>query len=355
MTAPAPVVLNFKSFEKNSLKGFFDLELASGMMLAGCTLHESHGKFWVGLPARPYATPDNSQSWVKIVDFRDKRTAAKFQEMAVAAAVANSGGSMSALDIVLEYLRRGWSPVAIPHRSKAPLDKGWPAKVVTEETAHQYFNGGAQNIGVRLGELSGGLADVDLDCPEAIAAAPYFLPRTQCFGRTSKPRSHWLYQSDLWQTEDKAALQFKFTTGKGKDRKEQMVLELRIGGGDKGAQTVFPGSAHETGEPIAWDEPSEITQADGEELKQRCARAASAALLAGHFPSKGARHDAGPTLGGFLARCGVSRPDTELFAEAVTIASGQPSQKSGQGGLGRIQPIRRQGAGLHASGENVRR
>jgi Bifunctional DNA primase/polymerase, N-terminal len=64
---------------------------------------------------------------------------------------------MSALDIALEYLRRGWSPVAISHRSKAPLDKGWPAKVVTEETAHQYFNGEAQNIGVRLGELSGGL------------------------------------------------------------------------------------------------------------------------------------------------------------------------------------------------------
>jgi hypothetical protein len=85
--------------------------------------------------------------------------------------------------------------------------------------------------------------------------------------------------------------------------------------------------SHETGEPIAWDEPSEITQADGEDLKQRCARAASAALLAGHFPSKGARHDAGLTLGGFLARCGVSRPDTELFAEAVTIASGQPREK----------------------------
>jgi hypothetical protein len=62
-------------------------------------------------------------------------------------------------------------------------------------------------------------------------------------------------------------------TGEGKDRKEQMILELRIGGGHKGAQTVFPGSAHETGEPIAWDEPSEITQADGEDLKQRCARA----------------------------------------------------------------------------------
>src|ERR1700730_5584602 len=87
MTAPAPVVLNFKAFERNSLKDFFDLELASGMILADYTLHESHGKFWVGLPARPYAKPDGSQSWVKIVDFRDKATAYRFQQMIVPLAV----------------------------------------------------------------------------------------------------------------------------------------------------------------------------------------------------------------------------------------------------------------------------
>jgi Bifunctional DNA primase/polymerase, N-terminal len=234
---------------------------------------------------------------------------------------------MTPLDFALEYIARGWSPIPIPHKRKKPAGEEWPGWRITKDIAHQRFNGGPQNIGVLMGEASGGLADVDLDTTEAVRAAPYFLPRTLCFGRPSKLRSHWLYQSGLWQTEDKAAIQFKFATGKGKDRKEQMILELRIGGGGKGAQTVFPGSAHETGEPIAWDEPSEITQADGEDLKQRCARAASAALLAGHFPSKGARHDAGLTLGGFLARCGVSRPDTELFAEAVTIASGQPREK----------------------------
>ena len=234
---------------------------------------------------------------------------------------------MTPLETALEYIGRGWTVVPVPFKSKAPIDKGWPAKVVTEENAHQYFNGEAQNIGVRLGELSGGLSDVDLDTAEAIHAAGYFLQRTLCFGRHSKPCSHWLYQSDLWQTEDKAAIQFKFATGNGKDRKEQMILELRIGGGDKAAQTVFPGSVHETGEVIAWDEKETVAQADGAALKQCCARAASAALIAGHFPAKGARHDAGLTLGGFLSRCGFSRPDAELFAEAVTIASGQPMEK----------------------------
>ena len=146
---------------------------------------------------------------------------------------------------------------------------------------------------MKLGAASGGLADVDLDTLEAGLAAPYFLPRSLCFGRPSKPQSHWLYQSNLCETEDKAAIQFKFITGKGRDRTEQTILELRIGGGGMGAQTVFPGSTHESGELIAWEESSPIARAEGEDLKQRCARAAAAALIAGHFTSKGARHDAG--------------------------------------------------------------
>jgi putative DNA primase/helicase len=234
---------------------------------------------------------------------------------------------MSPLDIALEYIGRGWAVVPVPFKSKRPAGGAWQNLRITEADARQWFNGEAQNVGVLLGEASGGLADIDLDCIEAVRVAPYFLPRTLCFGRTSKQRSHWLYQSDLWQTENKAAIQFKFATGRGKDRKEQMILELRTGGGGKAAQTIFPGSVHETGELIAWGEKEPLARADEAALKQCCARAASAALLACHFPSKGARHDAGLTLGGFLSRCGFSRPDTELFAEAVTIASGQSMEK----------------------------
>jgi hypothetical protein len=77
-------ILCFKPFEKNTLRGFFDIELASGLILRGCMLHEKNGRRWVGLPAKPYG----AQSWAAIVDFRDKRTAARFQELATAAAVA---------------------------------------------------------------------------------------------------------------------------------------------------------------------------------------------------------------------------------------------------------------------------
>src|SRR5690348_13620190 len=85
---PPARILGFKPFEKNTLRGFFDIELASGLILRGCTLHEKNGRRWVGLPAKPYAANDGAQSWAAIVDFRDKRTAARFQELATAAAVA---------------------------------------------------------------------------------------------------------------------------------------------------------------------------------------------------------------------------------------------------------------------------
>jgi hypothetical protein len=49
-------ILDFKPFEKNTLRAFFSLELASGLILRGCTLHTKNGKFWVGLPAKPYTT-----------------------------------------------------------------------------------------------------------------------------------------------------------------------------------------------------------------------------------------------------------------------------------------------------------
>lgn len=88
--APGPQarILGFKPFEKNTLRGFFDIELASGLILRGCTLHTKTGKFWVGLPAKPYEGIDGGRNWAAIVDFRDKRTASRFQEIAVAAAVA---------------------------------------------------------------------------------------------------------------------------------------------------------------------------------------------------------------------------------------------------------------------------
>ena len=156
---------------------------------------------------------------------------------------------MTALDLARSYIKRGWAPIPVPHRSKAPIIKGWQTLPITEADAPRFFNGAPQNIGILLGPASGGLTDVDLDCPEACAVAPYLLPRTAAtFGRASRPSSHWLYRTDLAKTCEEATFAYRDPMD------NTMLVELRIGGGGRGAQTVFPGSIHETGEAIQWDD-----------------------------------------------------------------------------------------------------
>src|SRR5947209_3686304 len=98
------------------------------------------------------------------------------------------------IEVAQEYIKRGWRPIPIPDGSKSPTDDAWQKLEITAETVSKHFHSGPQNVGVQLGPKSNGLTDVDLDCREAVALAPHFLPETGAiFGRKSKPKSHYLY------------------------------------------------------------------------------------------------------------------------------------------------------------------
>lgn len=146
----------------------------------------------------------------------------------------------SLIRVAETYTRRGWSVVPIPYRSKNPGFRDWPQLRLTENDLPQHFNGKPQNIGVLLGEPSGWLIDVDLDHPRAVELADEYLPPTPAvFGRGCKPRSHRLYRTSG-----------PVATKKHKSKSAGMIVELR----STGAQTVFPPSTHESGEPIIWDD-----------------------------------------------------------------------------------------------------
>ncbi|MGY4597724.1 hypothetical protein ACVWXL_005470 [Bradyrhizobium sp. GM22.5] len=152
--------------------------------------------------------------------------------------------------------------------------------------------------------------------------APAVLPNnTAIFGRASKRDSHYLYSTSLASKVDRAALQFKDPISKS------MLLEVRIGGGDRGAQTVFPGSVHESGEPIEWEVDCEPAQVDDDELLRKAEQLAALCLLARYWPPKpkpnesGGRHDAALTVGGFLARCGFKLAQVKLCVERVAKAA----------------------------------
>ncbi len=80
--------VNFKRYAKNSLVGIFDLELPSGMILKGCTLHTKGERHWTGLPGKPYTKENGEKSWSNIIDFKDKATSYKFNDAATVAALA---------------------------------------------------------------------------------------------------------------------------------------------------------------------------------------------------------------------------------------------------------------------------
>src|SRR5262245_14178721 len=176
----------------------------------------------------------------------------------------------SPLQWALSYIGRAWAPIPIPYCEKQPAKDltDWQNLILTAETAPRYFNTEPQNIGVLLGRASGGLVDVDLDCAEAIALAEAFLPHTPAvFGRAATQRSHRLYVSNLYETEDQAAVRLLEPRQEGGSA--ATIAELRTGGGGKGAQTIFPGSTHKgTGEAILWALEGDPVQVHGAELKR---------------------------------------------------------------------------------------
>src|SRR5262249_31652606 len=99
---------------------------------------------------------------------------------------------------------------------------------------------------------------------------------------------------------------------------------------DSGAQTVFPGSIHEEGEPITWEENGEPASVDGDDLTHRIHELAAYALMARYWPAPGlkARHKAALIIGGFLARAGKSAPDNKATAEAIARAENDPEWRT---------------------------
>ena len=86
--------------------------------------------------------------------------------------------------------RVGRTEVPIPPRLKCPVLTDWQHLRLEEQELDNHF-GDDTNIGLLLGEPSGGLVDVDCDCAEAKELAEKLLPETPAVtGRGGNPRSH---------------------------------------------------------------------------------------------------------------------------------------------------------------------
>ncbi len=209
----------------------------------------------------------------------------------------------------LDYLRRGWAPLVYARGSKAPKEKGWPDRTYTEAELEAAC-AKPHNVGIILGERSGGLVDIDLDTGEAVTLAGSFLPATEAiFGRKSKPRSHWLY----------VARPCPKTTA-FKDSDGATLLEIRA----DGHQTMLPPSEHPSGELVTWDRDGDPAAVGAEALVTAVGKLASASLLVRHWPAPGSRsrQDAALALAGGLLRGGWDADRAGWFIGQVATAAG---------------------------------
>jgi putative DNA primase/helicase len=223
---------------------------------------------------------------------------------------------MTPLAAAESYVGKGMFPVPIPTREKKPVINDWPALRLTSSDLPHYFNGKAQNIGLILGDERG-TTDIDLDCPEAIATAPEFLPPTgMIFGRPSARAAHHFYRCS-------PPIPFKkYIDPLMQNKDDATLLELRctkVDGG-VGLQTVVPPSVHASGEQIEFEpgydrEPANV---DAVTLEKAVTRVAAASMLTRYWPGeKSGRNEAFIALAGALAHAGMPLEDAIAFNRAI--------------------------------------
>lgn len=223
----------------------------------------------------------------------------------------------STLEAARETLALGIYPVPIMPCTKKPPMRGWQNLRLTVDNLTEHFSNG-NGLGWLLGIKPRPIADVDLDCAEALAVRPRIKgPETgRIFGRTSKPSSHFLYELN----DEFEMVQFKNPCEK--DKKKAMLVELRGHGG----QTVVPPSMHVSGEPITWESEGELGKPTLTELRVWASKLASAALLVRYWP-KG--HETRQALAGMLSQAGWSQEETEEFVCAILYVT-QPDNREGR-------------------------
>jgi hypothetical protein len=212
------------------------------------------------------------------------------------------------------YFDRGFIPTPCHPCAKIPMLKGWQDLRPTATDLDAYFPPKTtRNIGLVLGEPSNNLVDVDKDCPQAIATAPFLLPETGWVsGRAGAPRSHSWYVVDA--APGQASQKYHDLDN------ETLLVELRSTGG----QTVAPPSVHPSGEQLRWEEFGELGRVEISELDTAVRKVAAASLLARHWPSpgSGSRQDAALGCAGWLLRCGWPVEDVQQFLRAAATAAG---------------------------------
>jgi len=225
------------------------------------------------------------------------------------------------------YCDSGWHVVRLKPQDKQPAAKGW--RDARPNPTLQNF----ENVGVALGEPSGGLVDFDLDCPEAIVWGDYFLGLAPAFGRESKRRSHRLVRVD----EPAKTRQFQYAG--------DMLVELRSTGG----QTMFPPSIHPAGEDVSWDAGlGELPTMDWAEAERIASLIALLSVVLRAYPrTDGSRDNICLALAGALLKFNI---EAEQVDDIVVTLAKQAGDEEAEDRRKAIRTATRQESDLPTTG-----
>ncbi|MBT3765924.1 MAG: AAA family ATPase [Rhodospirillaceae bacterium] len=221
-------------------------------------------------------------------------------------------GIKSASEAAIKYDQYGFDPVPLVPESKKPAVK-WKDYSFDPAQAQTDFGDG-RGVALRMGQGHGGLADIDLDSPEARMLAAPLLPKTDCvFGRESSSPGHFIYQVDG------SVKSTKYEAVVGGEK----TLFAEIRGDDQ--LTMFPCSTHPTGETVRFEKgksghPTHVGYSQLIKcLGQVCAASLLARIWAG---SEGFRQDMAMAVAGGMLNAKRSPQFVETFILNVAIAAG---------------------------------
>jgi DNA-binding cell septation regulator SpoVG len=73
-------ISDFKSFEKNTLRGFFTATLADGMIIHNLSLHEKNGGRWIGMVSEKFTDREGKVGYKKLIEFTDRAALDVFRD-----------------------------------------------------------------------------------------------------------------------------------------------------------------------------------------------------------------------------------------------------------------------------------
>ena len=169
------------------------------------------------------------------------------------------------------------------------------------------------------------IVDTDLDCPEAIQLADYFLPKTELeFGRESTPRAHRLYKViDLTQKHTRSYCSFS-------DDKKAMLVEIRA---NKHYTMCF--GQYDNEEKVVWSATGVPTEVSWEALNKAVAELSVACVILRKYAKEGLRNEYIKKMVATLWHHKVEKEDAIKIIKAVTAGASDDTEER----LARVEDV----------------